>query len=287
LIESAQVIGLALLPARKYHPFELDTFGLGAVLKTVSALEPKRCLLGIGGSATNDGGFGLARALGWRFLNKQGAELLHWSELIELQTIQTPQPLLMPFEIVVGVDVQNPLLGPVGATRVYGPQKGLRAEDFDPAEACLSRMAEVAERVLGLETRSVPGTGAAGGLGFGLLTFLRARLESGFAIFAEYAQLEERIRACDLVLTGEGCIDQSTLMGKGVGELARLCQKHGVPCVGLAGQVGAELTNTSSQSVFRKVYGIVPTVATAEVAKEQAAECLKRLGRAVARNHAA
>ena len=169
LIESAQVIGLALLPPKQRHPFELDTFGLGAVLRAAEQSEAKQILIGIGGSATNDGGFGLARALGWRFLDVEGREIEKWIKLSSLAKINPPLARVSQSEVVVAVDVQNPLLGPNGATRVYGPQKGLGIEDFALAESCLGRLAEIAERDLHLKgVANEPGTGAAGGLGFGL-----------------------------------------------------------------------------------------------------------------------
>ncbi len=238
VVESARVIGLAMLPAGRYHPFELDTFGLAAVLAAAARTGCRRCLLGIGGSATNDGGFGLATALGWRFVDDAGAAVRRWTELSRLRTVIPPEERPFPnMQITVAVDVQNPLLGPRGATRVYGPQKGVRPEDRAPAEACLRRLAAVARRQLGRDDAARPGSGAAGGLGFGLMAFAGSRLRPGFALFAERAHLEDRLEAADLVITGEGALDRSTLMGKGVGELARLCRARGRPCLGIGGRV--------------------------------------------------
>lgn len=238
IVESARVIGLAMLPAGRYHPFELDTFGLGAVLAAAARGGCRRCLLGIGGSATNDGGFGLATALGWRFLDAAGRPLRRWTELSRLRTLE--RPVRQPFpnmRITVAVDVQNPLLGPRGATRVYGPQKGVRPQDFARAEACLRRLAGVTRRQSGRDYAARPGAGAAGGLGFGLLAFANARPRPGFALFADCARLGSRLGAADVVLTGEGALDRSTLMGKGVGELARLCRARGLRCLGIGGRV--------------------------------------------------
>ena len=180
IIESATVIGLAMLPPGKFHPFELDTFGLGAVLRAAQAKGAKGILVGIGGSATNDGGFGLARALGWKFVDKLGHPVERWTELHRLSCVHSSE--LRPFEnVTVAVDVQNPLLGPRGATRVYGPQKGLRPDDFDLAERCLGQLASVMAREFKRDFAQAPGAGAAGGLGFGLLAFLGARLEIGRA----------------------------------------------------------------------------------------------------------
>lgn len=281
LIESARIIGLALLPPKKFHPFELDTSGLGPVFEAAATYEAEECLVGIGGSATNDGGFGLAKSLGWKFVAEGSAEITRWTHLERLARIIPPSaPFHLP-EVIVAVDVQNPLLGPLGASRVYGPQKGLTPEDFPQAEACLGRLADVVKEQLGLDVANEPGTGAAGGLGFGLRSFLNARLQSGFTLFANYARLEERIRTSDLVLTGEGSIDDSTLMGKGVGEIARLCQKHGVPCIGLGGNVSISEPQLDRQQLFTATFGIVPTLAQPAEAMLKAELLLTQLAQRV------
>ncbi len=141
IIEAAQANGLARLPAGKHHPFNLDTFGLGAVIASARAKGAQRCLIGIGGSATNDGGFGVARSLGWTFFDERGATIERWTQLHLLPRCQPPQTTGWPDEMLVAVDVQNPLLGSSGCTRVYGPQKGLRKEVFDMPERCLAETA--------------------------------------------------------------------------------------------------------------------------------------------------
>ena len=235
IIESANVIGLALLRPEKFHPFELDTFGLGAVIRAAVKKGARRCIIGIGGSATNDGGFGLARALGWKFFNRTGKEMTRWTQLHALADIRTPEKTRWFDELIVAVDVQNPLLGARGATRVYGPQKGLRAEEFNVAEKNLRRLAQVVGKTFDKNFARVPGAGAAGGLGFGLLAFAGARLERGFDLLARLARLENKLRGAEWVVTGEGCIDSSTFMGKGVGEMARRCRERKIPCIALAG----------------------------------------------------
>jgi glycerate kinase len=237
IIESARAIGLAMLPPKRFHPFELDTFGLGQLIQAAILKKARRCLIGIGGSATNDGGFGLARALGWEFIDRQGCLIERWTKLFDLQHIKSPQKDHWFDELLVAVDVQNPLLGKRGATRVYGPQKGLRPKNFELAEQCLRRVAVVAKMQLGLDFAQVPGSGAAGGLGFGLATFAGGRLEPGFELFAELSDVDKRLRCADLVITGEGCIDPSTLMGKGVGQIAKKCRERQIPCIALSGSV--------------------------------------------------
>lgn len=236
IIESANIIGLAMLPRGRFHPFQLDTFGLGAVVRAAQRRGAEQIIVGIGGSATNDAGFGLARALGWKFLDHAGATIKTWTRLNELAEVRRPLPRWSA-NMIVAVDVQNFLLGPRGATRVYGPQKGLRAKDFATTERCLQRLVRVLKRQFGADHARVAGAGAAGGLGFGLMTFCSAKAKPGFEMFARQARLARRLRRFDLVITGEGAIDVSTAMGKGAGQLALLCRTHKLPCVGLAGQV--------------------------------------------------
>jgi glycerate kinase len=264
IVESVQVIGLALMRPRKLHPFQLDTWGLGKILQTAARAAPRQCVVGIGGSATNDGGFGLARALGWQFLDRAGTELDQWPRLSELATIRPPAAPLK-LRVTVAVDVRNPLLGSNGCSRVYGPQKGLK--EFYLAEKCLARMASLLKRQHGIDCASVPGAGAAGGLGFGLMAFAGAKLESGFELFARYARLEKHIRAADLVVTGEGAMDAQTTMGKGVGQIAALSAKLRVPCIGLAGTVDPAARHSGLFAVARALTEITrPDRAQAEAA---------------------
>lgn len=236
IIESAKVVGLAMLPPGQYHPFDLDTHGLGAVLRAAQKSGATRCIVGVGGSATNDGGFGLARALGWRFLNKAGEEMGAWTNLPKAVRVEAPpQRKLFP-KMTVATDVTNPLLGAQGCSRVYGPQKGLRPDDMPASEAALKSLVKVMNKV-GPDLSKEPGAGAAGGLGYALMAFCGAQRESGFDIFAKLAKLPALIRESDLVLTGEGAIDEQTAMGKGTGQIAALCVKLKRPCVGLAGVV--------------------------------------------------
>lgn len=280
IVESAAVIGLAMLPPKRFHPFELDTFGLGAVIRAASAKGARRCLMGIGGSATNDGGFGLARALGWEFLGGNGGLIEQWTGLDKLARIRPPLSRNFLSQLLVAVDVQNPLLGPRGATRVYGPQKGLRPRDFDRAERCLRRLARVVKKDFGRDLARMPGAGAAGGLGFGLLAFLGARLESGFDLFARRAGLDRRLRQADLVIVGEGALDSSTFMGKGVGQIAARCRERGIPCVALAGVVH---TGAGKQKLFVQTHALTGLVGI-EQAKANPAYWLQRLTTPVARS---
>jgi glycerate 2-kinase len=252
IVESARIVGLAMLPTGKFHPFQLDTFGLGAVLRAAQLKGARQIILGIGGSATNDGGFGLARALGWRFVDAGSKDIKDWTGLHKLAAIRAPRQTKLP-NVTVAVDVQNKLLGARGATRIYGPQKGIRPEDFAAAEACLRQMALVFKRQTGRDVARHEGTGAAGGLGFGLKAFAAARLAPGFDLFARRAKLHRQLQKAELVITGEGALDDSTVMGKGVGELARACRKLGIPCLGLAGRA---VRTPAVKSMFRIVEGL-------------------------------
>jgi glycerate 2-kinase len=277
IIESANVIGLAQLPAKKFHPFALDTFGLGAVIRAAAAKGAKRCLIGIGGSATNDGGFGVARALGWEFLDRDGGEIADWPKLTNLAKVVAPKQTRWFDELIVAVDVQNLLLGARGCSRIYGPQKGLRSEDFPRAEKSLRRFQNLSVLAHGHGEKSVKGDGAAGGLGFGLRIFANARLEPGFDLFAQMSGLSKRLKMADLVITGEGAIDPQTLMGKGVGQLAERCAKLKIPCIGLAGTI---LTGRK-QKFFAELHGLTD-LTSAENAKKRAGFWLERLADTVA-----
>jgi len=279
IIESAAVIGLAQLPPGKFHPFALDTFGLGEVIRAAAKKGARRCLIGIGGSATNDGGLGVARALGWKFLDSKGRELTHWTELSALAEIHAPKERRWFKEMIVAVDVQNPLLGKHGCTRIYGPQKGLRPGDFPVAEKNLRRLAVVVAKQLRHDYAGEPGAGAAGGLGFGLRAFAGAKQKRGFELFAWQADLARRIRAADVVITGEGAIDKSTLMGKGVGQLAQLCFKLETPCIGLAGAVTAR---GGRRKGFAETHGLIE-LTSVENAKRKPVFWLERLAAQTAR----
>lgn len=254
VVETARVIGLALLPPGKHHPFDLDSLGLGVLLQKVFAAGPKSCLIGLGGSATNDGGMGMARALGWRFLDSKNQALERWTELGSLRRVEGPGRAVTLPEIVVAVDVENRLLGKRGAARVYGPQKGLREQDFPLTDECFRALAQATGRCLGRDDSRRAGAGAAGGLGFGCFAFLGGQAQSGFDLFAARANLDRRLGRADLVITGEGSIDRSSLMGKGVGRVAQWCREHETPCLGLGGRVKA---TAKLQQWFDKLYSTI------------------------------
>ena len=277
IIETAQVVGLAQLPRGKFHPFDLDSFGLGTLISKVLTARPKTLLIGLGGSATNDGGMGMARALGWRFIGRSGEEIKSWTQLIELKSIEAPRSRTALPEVIVAVDVQNRLLGARGASRVYGPQKGLLEEDMYQSEACLRELSKRFFKSTQRNEASRPGAGAAGGLGFGCYSFLDGKAQSGFDVFSSRTRLVQRLKRADLVITGEGAIDRSSLMGKGVGRVAEWCLENKIPCLGLGGIVETRpAVNRSFQSTYSIMGSLEPSV-DESTAMNQSRQCLIRL----------
>ena len=237
VIEMSEASGLWRIAPEEREPLRADTFGTGVLLADAMARGAARVLIGLGGSATTDGGAGLARALGYRFLNSDGKATQPTPETLNLLSqIERPSGLRLP-EVIAACDVQNPLLGTRGAARVYGPQKGAGPELVEMLERAISRLADVCTSSFGKDHRDIPGAGAAGGLGFGLLTFCDASIRPGFDIIAETVRLGDRIAAADLVVTGEGRLDDQTLEGKGPAGIAALARKAGKRVIGFGGSI--------------------------------------------------
>jgi glycerate 2-kinase len=236
VIEMSAASGLDKILEDERDIFESTTFGTGQLILDAMSLGPRTIAVGLGGSATNDGGAGLASALGWRFQDRRGRDIKPSPRnLRDIATIVPPPPQT-PAKILALSDVKNPLLGARGCSRVYGPQKGATDEEVAIMDSHLEHFADVCEKTFGTSHREAPGAGAAGGTGFGLLTFCQAEIVSGFDWIAERLGLEARVATCDLVITGEGSIDSQTLEGKGPGALAALARKHGKPCIAFAGR---------------------------------------------------
>ena len=236
VMEMSAVSGLALVLDAPLSPTVASTFGTGVMMREAMGRGVGRVRIGIGGSATNDGGMGMAVALGYRFLNAAGETVKSLPESFEeVMRIERPLDGMRFPEVVVACDVDNPLLGVRGATRVYGGQKGVVDQGF--FEGRLERLAELVRRDLGVDPREVAGAGAAGGLGFGLMAFCGARLVGGFEMVAEAVRLEERMARADVVITGEGRLDAQTLCGKGPVGVARMARGLGKRVVGIAGGV--------------------------------------------------
>ncbi len=240
-LEMAAASGLPLVPEGRRDPRVTSTFGTGQLLKAALEAGLRKVILGIGGSATNDGGMGMARALGARLLDAEGRDLPEGgAALARLHQIDLSglDPRLAEASILVACDVDNPLCGPRGASAVYGPQKGATPEGVAELDAALGVFAAVATKVTGRDIANVPGAGAAGGLGAGLLFFTPAVLRPGVAIVLEATGFEALVLGVDLVFTGEGRTDFQTSMGKAPVGVAELASHVGVPVICLSGGLG-------------------------------------------------
>lgn len=245
VIEMAAASGLPLVPPERRDPRHTTTRGTGELMLAALDAGAQRLLIGIGGSATNDGGAGMAQALGARLLDAQGAELpFGGAALAQLARIDisTLDPRLKDVEIQVASDVTNPLCGPEGASAVYGPQKGATPAMIAELDAALAHYAEVLQHDLGADVANIPGAGAAGGLGAGLLAFAHARLVPGAQLVLEALNFERIVRGAALVYTAEGRLDSQTAYGKAVGAVAAAARAAGARVVALAGSVAADDT---------------------------------------------
>ncbi len=240
-LEMASASGLPLVPKERRNPCITSTFGTGELMKAALDAGLRKLVIGIGGSATNDGGTGMARALGVRFLDAEGRDLPEGgAALARLARVDLSglDPRLTESTILVACDVDNPLCGLRGASAVYGPQKGATPEMVAELDAALSVFAGVAARATGRDVALLPGAGAAGGLGAGLLFFTPASLRPGVAIVLETTGFETRVAGADLVITGEGRTDFQTAMGKAPVGVAAVAKRHGVPVICLSGGLG-------------------------------------------------
>ena len=240
-IEMAACAGLPLVPLNQRDPRFTTTFGVGELIVAALNRGCHHFIIGIGGSATNDGGAGMAQALGASLLTAKGTEIAQGgAALATLSNIslENIDPRLEQCKIDVASDVTNPLCGPLGASTVYGPQKGATPQMVIQLDAALAHYAQIIERDLGHSVKDVPGAGAAGGMGAGLIAFLHATLRPGAQIVLEAVRLEERVRTADLVITAEGQLDGQTAYGKSVGAVAGLAKRYGLPVLALAGGLG-------------------------------------------------
>jgi glycerate kinase len=243
VIEMAAASGLPLVPPGQRDPLRATTYGTGELLRAALDAGCERILIGIGGSATNDGGAGMAQALGAHLLDATGRELPRGgAALAALARIDTRtlDPRLRDARVTVACDVSNPLCGPQGASAVYGPQKGATPEMVARLDAALAHYASVVRRDLGADVADVPGAGAAGGLGAGLLAFAQAELVPGARMVLDALGFEERLAGADVVFTAEGQLDAQTAYGKAVGAVAAAARRAGVPVIALAGSIAAD-----------------------------------------------
>lgn len=237
LVEMAAASGLTLLDATQRDPLRTTTFGTGELLRAAAERGPRVLWLAVGGSATVDGGVGAATALGWRFLDRTGAEVgLGGEALSRIHDIVPPLEVGLP-PVVVLCDVTNPLLGPSGAARTFGLQKGAGPEAVDRLEDGLSNLVDRVQSALGLDLRGLRGAGAAGGLAAGAVAFMGATLESGVDTLMDLIGLPEAVAGADWVITGEGRFDRQSLAGKVVSGVVRVARESGARTAVLAGSV--------------------------------------------------
>ncbi len=281
VVEMARASGLALISPARRDPKRTTTRGTGELILAACRAGVKRVLVCIGGSATNDGGAGMAQVVGVRLLDSRGVDLgPGGAALIDLATIDmsTLDPSVRAAGFVVATDVDNPLVGPNGASAVYGPQKGASSGDVALLDRALGHLAAVIHRDLGLDIRNVPGAGAAGGLGGGLMAFLGAHLRPGVDLVMEAVGLSERVEKADLVVTGEGTFDEQSLHGKAPAGVLRMAEEFRLPAVVLCGQKRAEPSNARIFALADR-FGVEPAMErTRMLLEDLATEVAAELG---------
>jgi glycerate kinase len=278
ILEMASASGIHLVAAERRNPLVTTTFGTGQLIKACLDHGVKKLLIGIGGSATNDGGAGVIQALGGKLLDKEGKELgFGGEELGKLTTIDLTNfdERLKDVEIEVACDVNNPLCGERGASNVFGPQKGATPEMISVLDLNLRHYASVIKEQMNKDVLGIPGAGAAGGLGAGLMAFLNGKLKKGIDMVIEYSGLEEKVKSADMVWTGEGSIDFQTQYGKTPLGVATIAKNYNKPVVALAGKIGEDIDILYSKGID-SIFGIMKGVTTIEEALEKGQENIER-----------
>ncbi|CAI1646997.1 Glycerate kinase [Serratia quinivorans] len=284
VIEMAAASGLHLAPKGQRDPRITTSYGTGELILAALERGVKTIILGIGGSATNDGGAGMMQALGARLLDDQqqplppgGAALARLAQ-IDLSAVD---PRLQQVSVTAACDVDNPLCGPHGASAVFGPQKGATLEMVTQLDAALSHFGSLLQQATGREVLNAPGAGAAGGMGAALLGMLNARLRPGIEIVIETLRLEEALRDADLVITGEGRLDSQSIHGKTPIGVARVAKRHGLPVIGIAGSLSKDY-QVVHQHGIDAAFSVLDRVVTLEEALTDAADNLEVTARNVA-----
>jgi glycerate kinase len=286
VIEMASTAGLPLVPPDQRNPMKATTYGLGELILEAIKQGSKEILIGIGGSATNDGGAGMLQALKYNLLDEYGEQIPHGNEgLGRIRSIDDRHvdPNLKEITIVVASDVQNPLTGPNGSSFVYGPQKGASEEMVISMDENMKNFAQVVHAWKGLDFSSNQGAGAAGGLGFAFLAFLNSELRSGFEEIAELVGLESKIASADWVLTGEGKLDSQTLQGKGPFGVAQMAKRHGKPIIAVGGVIDPQ-AKESLEKEFSKIFKISPEKTSKEESILKAEKYLVETGKRIAKS---
>lgn len=284
IVEMAEASGLELIPADRRDPKLTSTRGTGMLIRHALEMGIRKIIVAIGGSATNDGGTGMAVALGARFLDSDGLALPEGGGFLRrLDAIDTSglDPRISEAEITVACDVANRLLGDEGASRVFAPQKGARPEDVELLEGCLARLADVAKGCLGRDLADSSGAGAAGGLGYGLMAFLGANVRPGIDMVIEYTGCASLMEGCGLIITGEGRLDAQTAYGKTVIGVARAATRRGIPVMAMGGEVTDGAIHLHDLGVS-SVIAIASGPLTLEESKQSAASLLEKRAREIA-----
>jgi glycerate 2-kinase len=286
VVEMARASGLELLTPPERDPMRTSTRGTGELIAAALDAGARRIVVGIGGSATVDGGTGMAAALGVRFLDATGAEIAdcRGGRLADIADVDIAgrDARLAGCDIAVACDVTNPLTGPEGAARIYGPQKGASPEQVEELERGLANLSRAVARALGVEVNDLPGAGAAGGLGAGLVAFFGARLQSGVATVLDAVDLRGKLTGADLVITAEGRVDAQSAFGKAPAGVAALAAELGVPCIVLAGSLGPGFEALYSHGVCG-IFSILDRPMDLSTALAEAAPLLTRAAEAVMR----
>lgn len=268
IMEMASAAGITLIPENEKNPLLATTYGVGEMIRHAIGKGCRNFIIGIGGSATNDGGIGMLKALGYSFLDENGQDIGEGGQaLSKVMSIDASHicPELSECNFQVACDVNNPLCGSNGATYIYGPQKGVTEEMKEELDRGMAHFAQITERVLNNHFSEAEGAGAAGGLGFALLSYLNARLTPGIELILEAIELEKEVQDADIVITGEGRLDHQTAMGKAPVGVARLAKKYGARVIAFAGSVtkDADACNDAGIDAF---FPIVRGVTTLEEA---------------------
>jgi len=274
VIEMAQASGLPLLTESEKNPLVTTSFGTGQLIKDALDKGYRRFIIGLGGSATNDGGMGILRALGMEFYDEnhnplpEGGGLLSELALIDESSFDSR---IYESEILVASDVTNPLCGENGASAIFGPQKGATPDMVRTLDHSLNHFGEIILKQKGIEVRTIPGGGAAGGIGAALVTFLNATIHSGIELIMKEVQFEQKIVGADLIFTGEGKLDHQTLSGKVIMGVSKMAQKHNIPVVALCGQLEIN-ENALQQLGILSAFSVIKGPCTLDTAFEKTAE---------------
>ena len=280
VIEMSAAAGITLVPAEKRDPLLTTTYGVGELILNAISRGVRRFIIGIGGSATNDGGAGMLQALGFDLLDKAGTPIEKGARgLKKLHTLcaKNAHPVLQKCEFYVACDVTNPLCGALGCSAVYGPQKGATKESIPQMDEWLARFAKLVKAIQPAADPNLPGAGAAGGLGFAFAAFLGGKLRSGISLVLDAIRAEDYIRSADVVITGEGRLDSQSAMGKAPVGVAKLAKKHGKRVLAFAGCVTEE-ADKCNEAGIDAFFPILRGVTTLEEAinKENAAHNLEK-----------